>query len=203
MGGGVCCLKRPLGEAEEEECTTLGFNTVIYRYSNDMTLMGHHHKRKPQEYQTKRGKSIALSRGYTQYSLRRSTLDVPLRRCSGGFTNLFAGVQGFSCAGGLYEAVTRFKGGKYRNSGESVRATPPKRSLPGHIQVGATRRRGGTVSRLRLGGEKRCITSKKRVVEAGVIGTNTRFTSRLRIRRTFPQPSTIAIHSLTPLSHLL
>ena len=58
-------MKRPLGEAGEEECTTLGFNTVIYRYSNDMTLIGHHYKRKPQEYQTKRGKSIALSRGYT------------------------------------------------------------------------------------------------------------------------------------------
>ena len=46
-------MKRPLGEAEEEECTTLGFNTIIYRYTNYITLIGHHHKRKPQEYQTK------------------------------------------------------------------------------------------------------------------------------------------------------
>ena len=54
-----------------------------------------------------------------------------------------------------------------------------------------------------MGGEKRCIMSKKKVVETGVIETNTRFASRLHIQRTFPQPSIVASHSLAPLSHLL
>ena len=53
-GGGVCCLKRLLGEAEEEACTIRGFDTSIERCKHGISLIRRLSIQILQGYQVKR-----------------------------------------------------------------------------------------------------------------------------------------------------